>query len=375
MDVDVVAALAHLDAFLEREQPGYATNRALAAQARDASVAYTETRAIDVDAAASIGYLAHFGPRAIVAVARALRALPESSTPIHVVDVGAGSGASALAWAFLRRTAPVHLSLLEQSDRSLDLARKLLQRLPGHVQVQPRHGALTTVAPVGEATHVSAAFVVGELPATLDVESALRRLAPAAKTTVLVDAGDHPRARRLQALRETLRERDDIVIHGPCPHRDPCPALLRDRDWCHDRVEKHLPTRQAAFARLVGRDDALMSLSWLAFGRGTGAAASQGEAGIVVVGEPRKEKGRVRLPVCGPDGLRFLQALNRDRVVKEALTGLDRGDRLPAPAGRSVAGDTWVLREDGDGEAPVAVNTVVSAINDMTMRRAASGLP
>ena len=118
-----------------------------------------------------------------------------------------------------------------------------------------------------------------------------------------------------------------------------------------------------------------MSLSWLAFGRGTGAAASQGEAGIVVVGEPRKEKGRVRLPVCGPDGLRFLQALNRDRVVKEALTGLDRGDRLPAPAGRSVAGDTWVLREDGEGEAPVAVNTVVSAINDMTQRRAASGLP
>lgn len=367
MDADVAGALAHLDAFLEREAAGYADNRAMATEARAASVAYTETRAIDIDTAASLAYLAYFGPRAVVAVARALRPVPASTGPVHVVDVGAGSGASALAWAFVGSTlhapAPMLLTLVEQSPKALELARRLLQRLPVHVQVQARPGGLTTVSSINEATHVSAAFVVGELPPTMDVEAALRRLAPAAATTVLVDAGDHPRARRLQTLRDTLRERDDVVIHGPCPHRDACPALQRERDWCHDRVEKHLPERLARFARLVGRDDALMSLSWLSLGRGPGAAAGQGEDGLVVVGEARQEKGRVRLPVCGPRGLRFVQALNRDRAVVDAVAGLDRGDRLPAPKG--VVGDTWALRAATGDAAGAGTDIFMSAIKEM----------
>jgi hypothetical protein len=367
MDVDVAGALAHLDAFLEREAAGYADNQAMAKDARAASVAYTETRAIDIDTAASLAYLAYFGPRAVVAVARALRPVPASTGPIHVVDVGAGSGASALAWAFGGSTSPaptpVQLTLVEQSPKALELARRLLQRLPAHVQVQARTGGLTTVSTINEATHISAAFVVGELPPSLDVEAALRRVAPSASTTVLVDAGDHPRARRLQTLRDTLRERDDVVIHGPCPHRDACPALQRERDWCHDRVEKRLPERLARFARLVGRDDALMSLSWLSLGRGPGAAARQGEDGLVVVGVARQEKGRVRLPVCGPRGLRFVQALNRDRAVVDAVAGLDRGDRLPAP--KSVVGDTWALRAGSAAGADADANAFMAAIKDM----------
>ena len=56
--VDVDGALAHLEAFLAREAPGFEHRHDLADLARGTSVAYTETRAIDVDAAAGV---AQFG--------------------------------------------------------------------------------------------------------------------------------------------------------------------------------------------------------------------------------------------------------------------------------------------------------------------------
>jgi ribosomal protein RSM22 (predicted rRNA methylase) len=139
-------------------------------------------------------------------------------------------------------------------------------------------------------------------------------------------------------------QRDDVVVFGPCPHRDPCPALVRERDWCHDRIDKRLPERLAAFARLVGRDDVHMSLAWLCWGRGQPTAAP----GVVVIGEARREKGRVRLPVCGPAGLRFVQVLQREKALFRRTLAVPRGTRLPTPTavGVTVVGDTWAVGAD-----------------------------
>ncbi len=328
MHVDVASALHHLDEFLERTAPGYADSAVLADAARRISVDYTQTRQIDDDAAASVAYLAHFGPRAVVALARALRALPAPAVPRHVLDVGAGSGASALAWL---AAGAKKVTLVERSAKALALATKL--HAGRAVEMRPQ--SLFDTSAFGEVTHLSAAFVVGELTDDTDLPALFKKLAPNALHTVLVDAGDHPRARRLQHLRDALVLDAAVVVHGPCPHREPCPALLRERDWCHDRVDKTLPPRLARFARNVGRDDAAMSLSWLAFGQGSGGTIAPG---IVVIGEPRAEKGRVRVPVCGPGGLRFLQVLKRDKPAWRAAEDLQRGHRLPLPDG--LSGDT-----------------------------------
>jgi hypothetical protein len=122
---------------------------------------------------------------------------------------------------------------------------------------------------------------------------------------------------------------------------------VRERDWCHDRVEKQLPTRLAAFARHVGRNDAWMSLAWLVYGPGTPTAA----AGVVVIGEPKREKGRLRVPVCGPGGLRFLQVLQRDRAHFRRAAAIERGTRLPPPP-PDMVGDTWHLGPDNDSVLP-----------------------
>lgn len=337
ISVDVDGALAHLEAFLAREAPGFERRHDLADLARGASVAYTETRAIAVDTAADPAYLAHFGPRAVAAVARAVAALPAERPVDHVVDLGAGSGASALAWAFAGAR---RITLVERSGPALALAKRLLAGLD--VAVDARAADVLQAPAVPGASHLSAAFVVGEL-ADVDVAALCERVAPAA-AVVVVDAGDRPRARRLQQLRDGLVQRDDVVVFGPCPHRDPCPALVRERDWCHDRIDKRLPERLAAFARLVGRDDVHMSLAWLCWGRGRPTAAP----GVVVIGEARREKGRARLPVCGPAGLRFVQVLQREKALFRRALSVPRGSRLPTPAavGATVSGDTWSVGSD-----------------------------
>jgi hypothetical protein len=330
--IDAVDALARLERFLLARRPGFDVDRDAIDEARALSLAYTEHRRIDVDAAASLAYLAHFGPRAIAAVGRALSSLPGSGDgavrDAHVVDVGAGSGASALPWlaAGARR-----VTLVDQSARALALAGELLRACYPDALVDLVRAPAHAAGAIKGATHVQAAFVVGEWTDDEAGASAVRawllRLAPSATTTVLVDAGDHPRARRLQTLRDAWAADDDVTLWGPCAHRDPCPALARARDWCHDVVDKRLPARLAAFARAVGRDDAAMSTSWLAWSRGR-PRTEVGDA-VVVIGAPQRDKGRVRLPVCGPGGLRFVQALKRHRAAFAAVSSAPRGARLP----------------------------------------------
>ncbi len=355
--VDGAQVLARLEAFLLARHPSFARDPVVIETARTLSVGYTEHRRIDEDAAGSLAYLAHFGPRAVVAVAHALRALPDAASGTlggaHVVDFGCGSGASSLPWiaAGVRR-----LTLVDRSARALELAVALLRWLaPDAVVDVIRADVLAVGAPgvgpgarppvvaaapaVRHATHVGAAFVVGEWSAEDAAPAALtawlERAAPQARSFVLVDAGDHPRARRLQQLRDDWVVRADRTVHGPCPHRDPCPALTRARDWCHDVVDKALPTHLAAFARAVGRDDRAMAASWLSVSRAAALAPTLDE--LVVIGEPQRDKGRVRLPVCGPRGLRFVQALKRHRGAFALVSELPRGMRLPVPP---AEGDT-----------------------------------
>ena len=319
-------AMLHLERVLDSLHEGWDRDARLVEEARRLSSAYTDTRTdtrqIDKDAAASVAYLAHFGPRAIAAVSYAARhaaRLPES-----VVDVGAGSGASALVLAM---GGVKKLHLIDESAAALHRARTVLQGTGATLTTEVAR--LQDARPRGDADGLLCAFAFGELAdAPSAAWDALRRLAPKARLGVLVDAGDRPRARRLQQLRDVLAAGDDaaVAVLGPCPHRDPCPALLRERDWCHSRIEKCLPPRLARFAAAVGRDDDKMSLSYLAIS--WGGADARPTPSVLVIGEPVKDKGRVRVPVCGPGGLRFVQALKRHREVHDALLALPRGTRL-----------------------------------------------
>jgi ribosomal protein RSM22 (predicted rRNA methylase) len=124
------------------------------------------------------------------------------------------------------------------------------------------------------------------------------------------------------ALRETSREllavRDQVLAAGlhvvaPCFWTGPCPALARDRDWCHDAAP--VPSRpRVDFSYLVLARER-EPLPPLPLHR--------------VVSDPLPEKGRLRLFVCGPDGRHELVRLSRHRSsTNEALDRLVRGDAL-----------------------------------------------
>jgi hypothetical protein len=115
-------------------------------------------------------------------------------------------------------------------------------------------------------------------------------------------------------------------VAAPCYWQGPCPALARERDWCHDAAPP------------VAADRSRVDFSYLVLRR-TGTPET--DRGLFrVVSDRLEEKGRVRLYGCGPAGRHALVRLTRDH--SEANTPLDtaqRGDAITASD----------LHEAGDG--------------------------
>lgn len=144
---------------------------------------------------------------------------------------------------------------------------------------------------------------------------------------IVIDPALRETARALLGVRDRLIEAG-LHIEAPCFFQGPCPALARDRDWCHDTA----PTpdrRRVDFSYLVVRD--------------TPAPVVPADADPTlyrVVSEPFPEKGRLRLFVCGAPGRHQLIRLDRHRSEhNQALDSVVRGDILavsPPPSSRAT---------------------------------------
>lgn len=332
---DLVApAQAVIEQLLDEERPGWASDGALVRVARALSEGFTgeePSRTPEATLDVAHAYLAYFAPRTLAAVASALAF---ADVPERIVDVGAGTGAAALVFAVAGAR---EILLVDHDPRALERARVLLEQLPS--DKRPRRVQTLVVdldAPSAlpwEDAAIVSAFTLGELRPKGDegderaLLDGLLTLAPSTPRLFLVDAGDRRRARRVQELRGLALERG-WHVRAPCPHEGPCPALERRRDWCHLRAQRRLSERLARFAEAVGRDPHELSFSFVDLVR---EEVPREDRQVLVIGEPRREKGRARLPVCGPEGLRFLQALKRDREAHDALLALERGAVLQDP--------------------------------------------
>jgi hypothetical protein len=158
------------------------------------------------------------------------------------------------------------------------------------------------------------------------------------------------------ALRQTSREllavRDQVLAAGlqvvaPCLWTGPCPALTRERDWCHDA---------APIAHGARVDYAYLVLRAGAGGAGDRAVGGADDQSLFrIVSDPMVEKGRLRLFGCGPAGRHPLVRLDRhtspsnapfDTLHRGALTRLaptqllGDGLRLSAETVVAVVGDS-----------------------------------
>jgi ribosomal protein RSM22 (predicted rRNA methylase) len=181
------------------------------------------------------------------------------------------------------------------------------------------------------------------------------------------------------ALRDTsralLRVRDLIVARGlsvraPCLYRGPCPALLRETDWCHAERAAEPPPLVAQIAKAAGLRREAVKMSYLVLApRGEGWAEPPAGRVFRIVSEPLPSKGRLRYMGCGPEGRMGLSL--QEKHVAEAnrrFASLRRGDVVRV-TGAEPRGDGLALGEGSAVEMVAPAGTPVGAARNATGSR------
>ena len=227
-----------------------------------------------------------------------------------VVDFGCGAGIAARRFVahFGAREVLCH-------DRSPLATAFAVERLAATAPGVPARAlaAIDGVAP--DVLLVS--HVLGELDAR--GEQTLHELLLRSRRAVLVEPGNRPVARRLSALRDRLLAEFHVI--APCPHRERCPALADDGDWCHFFAPPppHVFTDGdwVRTARAVGIDLRALTYAFVALDR----APADG------FGPPNRVLGRAdvtahaaSLRLCTVDGIQTTTLTKRnDRAAWRAL--------------------------------------------------------
>lgn len=253
-------------------------------------------------------YLLFYWPVSYLQARGVLSELP--AVPRSVLDLGSGPGPMALA---ALDAGAAEVTAADRSEKALAAARALAEAAGRKLATRRWDGGRG--APLSDLTGgrrpdaVTLGHVLNELgsgESALEARAALlmeaaRLLAPGGSVVAVEPA-----------LRETsralLQVRDRLVAGGqavraPCLFRGPCPALLRQSDWCHAERPVEPPPLVAEIGAAAGLRREAVKMSYLLL-------APPGEpwpgppAGRVfrIVSEPLAGKGRLRYMGCGPEG-------------------------------------------------------------------------
>jgi ribosomal protein RSM22 (predicted rRNA methylase) len=269
-----------------------------------------------------VAYREHFSPMSYAKASAVLREI--GVQPNCVIDVGAGPGAMAQAAKDLFPSARV--IACDRSAAALAVVPEGIERL--------RWDAVEAIpSSLPRADVVLLGNVLNELPG--DPAAQVERLAgllvgPRAErgagrddggTMVIIEPALRETARQLEQARDRLIERGWFVV-APCLWRGKCPALERERDWCHEDRS----------------DDETLKFAYLVLRRkGTWC---DDPCQYRVVSAKMEEKGREKLWACGVRGRYLISRLDRHQSdTNSAWDEIRRGD--------VVAFDG--LEERGDG--------------------------
>jgi hypothetical protein len=264
-------------------------------------------------------YARDIAPRTRAALGKILREVFPAGTaaPGRALDLGAGTGAATEA---LRAFFGAELEVVGV-DRVASpgvVKADLASALP---PVEGRFDLIVAAHLLGEL------YVDGAADERIDGRARCVRawaealLAPGG-TVVLVEPALRETSRELLAVRDQLLALSDLEIVAPCFWTGACPALARERDWCHDAVMAD--DRRVDFSYLALRD------RWKPL---------PGQLSYRIVSDPMPEKGRLKLYACGPTGRDPYIRLDRNESPANAAFGaLVRGD-VARLAGAARAND------------------------------------
>jgi SAM-dependent methyltransferase len=328
----------------------------------------TRARATMGDAGAGrLGFaFARDVPKAAAAVRELVAggALRLDST-LRVLDVGAGLGA--MTWGLLRALeasgacGSIDATWTDTDTHALDVGRALVEGLRGRGRIEIR---LRTIAasldeiPKGQFDVVLLGNVLSELDVGLDAHerverhaallgSLLDRRLDGRGSLVVVEPALRERSRHLHRVRDRVVS-SGATIFAPCLHMDPCPALARESEWCHEDLPVDLPRWLVPVARVAGLRRQGLTFSYLVLRKdGVRIVDSMpersGGARLRVVSDAIASKGKLESFLCGKigsgEGLAAVRArvtrLHRDESTKNAeWKRLRRGDLIvlhPAP--------------------------------------------
>jgi len=245
-------------------------------------------------------YESEIAPRTVAALEWILARQPLLA-PRRVLDLGAGTGAASNVVRTLWPEAEIVLV-----DRVAG---------PGIVRADVTRG-LRPAGVGGTFDLIVAAHLLNELPLDLDGRARLvlgwsRELFAADGVAILVEPALRETSRALLGVRDRLIEAG-LFVEAPCLWQGPCPALVRERDFCHASGKALVSGRSRVdFSYLVVRKQ--------------GTASSDATL-FRVVSDSMKDKGRSRFFACGPAGRLLITRLDRDRGLgNELLDDVERG--------------------------------------------------
>ncbi|MDB4979587.1 MAG: Ribosomal small subunit Rsm22 [Myxococcales bacterium] len=281
--------------------------------------------------------MAEIAPRTAAALGKILDEVfgPGATPPARALDLGAGTGA---AGAVLRA----------RFGEGLDIVSVDKVAAPGILVADLERGLPADGrSELGRFDLIVAAHVLNELYAGRDAEAQsseraarvlawCRTLLAVGGTVILLEPALRETSRALLSVRDRLLAAGLHVV-APCFWTGPCPALGRERDWCHDAAKVPSAPR-VDFSYLVLR---------------TEPSAEASTNLYRVVSDRLVEKGRLKIFACGSPGRQALVRL--DRVATEANAEFDRLERGDAV---SIAGPA--LTAQGDGAQRLSADTKVA---------------
>ena len=133
--------------------------------------------------------------------------------------------------------------------------------------------------------------------------------------------------------REMLMVRDGLLkegfhVYSPCLMNEPCPALINQKDWCHEDIPWEPPALIKEVDKLTGLRKDSLKFSYLVMRKDKLSIRDiYGSKSFRVVSEPLISKGKTEFYVCGVGGRRLVVRLDKNKtLLNESFHKFQRGE-------------------------------------------------
>lgn len=230
-----------------------------------------------------------------------------------VLDVGAGTGAGAIAAALI--TECNNITCLEKEPNMIELGRHFAEI--SEVPAEYIQGDITEGIKQ-KADLVICSYCLNELPESKRRKAVEQLMNAAQKLLVIVEPGTPAAFAEIKAIRSQLVS-GGMTIAAPCPRSEECP--VSGEDWCHFSVRV---ARSKIHKQLKGGDVPYEDEKFSFIAAAKGGAVP---CGARVLRKPFIESGKITLTLCSEKGI-SKEIVTKKNPLFKAARKADTGDKF-----------------------------------------------